>query len=437
MNNKIKISILHVILILCMKFSHAQSFSSMPPGFNSQLISIFADSVTGIVYAGGYFWQLGGNIIPMSRISRWTGSQWDSLSSGVNDGGGIRTITRYNGQVYAGGSFNTIGGIVSKGLASWDGFQWNFVANLIDIGGYGFVTKLIVEGNDLYVTGGFDSINGTPVNSIAKFDGTNWTTFPVLDPDPNINIGSAIIYNSELYVVGNFNAGPGKAIIVKYDGTNWVTVGGGFSNFNTSAYGMVVYQGELYVIGNFYTSAGNPGNCIAKWNGASWSAVSTGVTYPQSIFCITVFNNEIYVGGNFTNIGGVPVTFIARWDGSTWHDLGTPLDNGVNCFSPWGNDLYIGGAFLVINGDTMLGITRYSLTTGFESLEPEENKTEIFPNPAQDILNITIAPNFTAAQFILYDAMGRRRVQSSKFKVQKIKPPLTFLICRRAFIFMR
>ncbi len=49
-------------------------------------------------------------------------------------------------------------------------------------------------------------------------------------------------------------------------------------------------------------SRGVSANLIARWNGASWQPVGTGMNWSVQALC--VYNGELYAGGAFTTAGG-------------------------------------------------------------------------------------------------------------------------------------
>ncbi|MEP7169263.1 MAG: T9SS type A sorting domain-containing protein [Bacteroidota bacterium] len=377
---------------------HAQNFFPLPPGFNAQVRTLYYDSTNNLLYVGGNFWALH-NGQPMNYISRWNGVSWDSLASGVDDSQNVISLIEYNGNLIASGVFSQIGGIQSKGLAKWDGINWQFFTNATSQFGYGCVWTLFVDNNDLYIGGCFDTVNGIAAKSFARYDGNSWYSYPPL------NFVQAIAkYNGEIYVAGDFNAGAGKKDIVKWDGTNWVSVGGGFSGPNSWVNCMTVYQGDLYVGGYFFTTQGDPGNTIAIWNGTNWSQPGNGLM-PSNVDA-HVFKNELYAGGQILDASGISVTYIAKWNGSNWFSLGSTFSTAVSSFASNGNDLYIGGGFLTIDGDTMMCITRYSPPLGIEENSWNTSGITITPNPNKG--NFSLTSLFYPIESIrLFDLSGR------------------------------
>ncbi len=56
-------------------------------------------------------------------------------------------------------------------------------------------------------------------------------------------------------------------------------------------------------------------NYLARWDGAAWSAVSTGIAWRRArVAALAVSGSDLYVGGDFDQIGGLVVNGIARWE---------------------------------------------------------------------------------------------------------------------------
>src|SRR5205807_1696397 len=102
---------------------------------------------------------------------------------------------------------------------------------------------------------------------------------------------------------------------------------------------------------------------IAKWNGASWSALSSGLgggPFAQAS-ALGVSGNDLYVGGAFTTAGGQPATNIAKWDGNNWTPLGSGLNGDVYALAVV-KDVYAGGYFTTAGGTAANNIARWDGT---------------------------------------------------------------------------
>ena len=78
------------------------------------------------------------------------------------------------GTLYAGGSFETTGNTIARGVARWDGTAWSALG---DEGiTFGQITALALGPNgDLYLGGTFGKVGGVPARNVARWDGTRWS----------------------------------------------------------------------------------------------------------------------------------------------------------------------------------------------------------------------------------------------------------------------
>jgi hypothetical protein len=108
----------------------------------------------------------------VNNIAKWNGSTWSALSVGMNDT--VQAlIVDGNGNLYAGGSFTTAGGVAANYIAKWNGSAWNALG--AGLSNNGFVRALAIANNNIYAGGYFASAGGVVTNSIAKWDGSEWT----------------------------------------------------------------------------------------------------------------------------------------------------------------------------------------------------------------------------------------------------------------------
>src|SRR5204863_7789618 len=120
------------------------------------------------LFIGGSFTTAGG--VNATNVARWNGSAWQAMGNGFS--GGIYTLLKFKGYLYAGGAFTNVSlGIFN--LAKWDGTSWSAVGTGADRP----VRSLISDGTNLYIGGDFNQINGMAAGRIVKFDGVaTWTT---------------------------------------------------------------------------------------------------------------------------------------------------------------------------------------------------------------------------------------------------------------------
>jgi len=122
----------------------------------------------------------------------------------------------------------------------------------------------------------------------------------------------------------------------------------------------------LYAGGTFSTAGGVVVGDIAKWNGSSWSALSSGVD--DWVYALTVFDDgsgpALFAGGIFTTAGGVPAKGIAKWNGSSWSPVGGGVNGFVQALTVFddgtGPALYVAGQFATAGGVAANDIAKWN-----------------------------------------------------------------------------
>jgi hypothetical protein len=132
------------------------------------------------------------------------------------------------------------------------------------------VYALEIYHGDLYAAGTFDSIGGIACNNIARYDGVSWHALPYLTPVNSGWISDIKVFQDTLYICGNFDKATTPQImgLAKLSGNQWKPVGNGYNFDNAST--MYIYQNKLLVGGGFDTSAlffPPPGNGVMAWDG--------------------------------------------------------------------------------------------------------------------------------------------------------------------------
>ncbi|MFM9996728.1 MAG: hypothetical protein ACKVU4_13125, partial [Phycisphaerales bacterium] len=159
--------------------------------------------------------------------------------------------------------------------------------------------------------------------------------------------------------------------LARWDGAAWQEVGGGATFTSTlgvtGAASIAALAAAddggglaLFVGGSFFNGAGGtPVGGIARWDGASWSNLGLG---PQVINVTDIAGfaggagPAVYVCGVFAQIGGVPAQSVARWNGASWSAVGVLPAGGPPAVAGFralavlddgaGPALYVGGPLL-------------------------------------------------------------------------------------------
>jgi hypothetical protein len=240
------------------------------------------------------------------RVAKWIGNQWQILGNRFPGGRAAALAVDNLGNVYVGGVFeyavNDDGSeVVTQNIAKWNQAtgKWEALGGGVDDDVFALA---IDNGNNVYAGGnltrGFNP-GGTQVTiwRIGKWN----VQLSVWEP-----LGEGVV-----------NTGSNPVTALAVDANNNVIAGGDFTGvYNTGRVVVTV-------------------NSIARWNGASWSALGqglTGITGSAVVSGIAIDNTgRIHVAGaiamatnsNGTSVGG-PLVY---WEGGQWRsiNLGVPV----------------------------------------------------------------------------------------------------------------
>ena len=287
---------------------------------------------------------------------------WTNLGDGMGDYVYALAFDT-NGNLYAGGAFESAGGEDAYYIAKWDGANWT---NLGD-GVNGYVDALACDANgNLYVGGEFSSAGGEGANYIAKWDGANWSSLG--DGVDGYVYALACDTNGNLYAGGEFSSAGGEDAyyIAKWDGADWSSLGDGMGSYvHALAFDT---NGNLYAGGEFEEAGGEDVDYIAKWDGTNWSGLGDGMdNYVYTLACDT--NGNLYAGGEFSSAGGVTANCAAQWNGAAWTNLGTGVNNDIKALA-WGDTLYAGGRFSTAGGVSAARIAKAFRVPSFSGVVP-------------------------------------------------------------------
>jgi hypothetical protein len=350
-------------------------------------LCVFDDGTGAALYAGGYFTHAGS--VSTARIARWNGSTWSPLAPGAageinnavaamavyDDGGGSA--------LYIAGTFNIAGGLGGNRIVRWDGNHFSTVgpAAVNGIGGSTANALCVYDdgsGSALYVGGQFTSAGGVAANRIAKWNGA-WSAVGNGVDGGIIGTVTALATfddgsGNALYVGGNFAlaGGVSAANIAKWNGAAWSSLGSGVGDYYAFAIaGFDDGSGPALFVGGSYTSAGGaPASRIARWKSASWSPLEInapgGLNGPA--YALTSFDDgsgaALYAGGGFTQAGTVAANRVVRWKNGAWSALGNGLDADVYALCAFndgsGLALYAAGAFASSGGAPLAHVAKWN-----------------------------------------------------------------------------
>lgn len=210
------------------------------------------------------------------------------------------------------------------------------------------------------------------------------------------------------------------ASLARWDGTSWTDVGGGVGTGEPYDYQYVLAlepSGQDLIVGGTFSSAGGePIEFLARYNGAEWSPLGSGVN--GSVWDFVQFDDALIVAGEFGTAGGVLCSSIASWDGYEWSPLGSGLNHDAYSLGVFGDDLYVGGSFYMAGGKPSWRIGRWmGSSSGADDVPAAPAPLLRVPNPyrAGDLIHLDL-PSLGPAEVSVFDADGRivRRLFSER-----------------------
>jgi len=320
-------------------------------------VQCMAEGPDGKIYVGGDFTNAGG-VTNADYLARWNPvtENWEAVIAGIPSYVQCMKFDA-NGDLYIGGFFTTIGAVTVNKIAKITSlYSGTAQANALNTGVDGVTLVIDLEiapDGSLYIVGNFETVSSVANTlHIAKWDGTTWSALATgLAGAYASSAVSCLRFapNGNLYVGGEFLNADGTYgdYLCYWDGAAFHRIGtvelNGFVNdikFDSS--------GNLFVVGEF-TNAGGITNAdyIAKWNGVSWEALSTGTN--GEVFDLAIIANKVYAAGLFTTAGGLSLTDrVAVWSNGAWQPFDIDLPGTatvLSIFPASDGSLYIGGAF--------------------------------------------------------------------------------------------
>lgn len=436
----IKKILLPFIFILSFSgFGHSQDWwHSVSTGIVGDYGVLAEASYNGELYVGGWYYLSGG--VATNNISRWNGSGWDSVGSGITGGASnVDVLCVYNGKLYAGGQFFAAGDLATNNIASWDGSHWDTLGSGLKYcggDGLGWADAMAVYNGKLYVGGAFCHAGGIAANNIACWDGTQWDS---VSSGINDSVYALAVYNGNLYAAGQFTRAGNQTVnnIAYWDGTKWNACGTGT---NEPVLALSTYNNALYAGGAFTSAGGNSANYIARWNGTKWSAVGAGLTGFGEVDAFCVFNGMLYTGGAFTKSGTLIVNNIASWNGTAWDTVSTEgINNTVTALAVFDSTVFAGGIFSRAGKTDAADIASWNeIGLGINQVADPNTNVLVCPNPSNGIFNVLVnskLPLPNEMQIAVYNMLGEKiysiiNISNSMFTINMSSRPAGIYLYR-------
>ncbi|MGJ8635560.1 MAG: hypothetical protein ACSHX5_01760 [Phycisphaerales bacterium] len=163
----------------------------------------------GSFIAGGQFFNAGG--VSAGLIAKWDGMQWSALGGGLDAGSCRALLSVSNGDLIAAGSFLQADDAPAWGIAQWDGELWTKMGSNTLGGGFAgwftpepspTIARDLIEmpTGEIIACGNFTQVDGVPMRGIASWDGVQWN--PLGTGVNNVPRAMTLLRNGDLMVVG-------------------------------------------------------------------------------------------------------------------------------------------------------------------------------------------------------------------------------------------
>ncbi len=333
---------------------------------------------------------IAGNFDQYETSNCYFTSHWnDSMMTITTDpltGLGVRRLASFQNSLYG---TNALNFPFNKGLATYNLNTWNSEGGITT-----FQTGIYSNSNYLYV--------GSDAGQLSR-KGTMSPNYTLLTDSIAGTITAITEYKGALIVAGNFTLVKAKPCnhIVSISGNNYSPLSNGLDG-NVSR--LLVYNGNLYACGTFMNAGGNPAKFLARWNDTAWSQVGGGIesTGTNGIKDMMVYNNALYIAGEFTKTGNVNSVNIAKWNDTSWTSFGYNKPGYISAIEAYKGKFYIAS----YNGDSAI-LYKMDINSGMQNINKETINANIYPNPAKNIINISMEGNFDNLSYEIMDMEGK------------------------------
>jgi hypothetical protein len=231
------------------------------------------------------------------------------------------------------------------------------------------------------------------------------------------NVKSLLVYDGQLIVGGRFAYADGDSVgsIAAWDDTSWTPLGTGMEGVGASGPGVSslgVYNGNLIAGGSFSSAGGQSANCIASWNGSSWSPLADGLHLSRggvtNVQALAPFSGQLMAGGIFDRAGTDTTYFIAAW-GGMWKPVGGGFTSLVYALTVFDGELIAGGHFDSDFSKTLNSIARWT-GSAWDSLRG--GVTESTPLRSNDVRALVVYHDalIAAGQFDTAGEVGAHNI---------------------------
>jgi|GEM_PF-1802728 len=334
-----------------------------PNPANVRAFETFDDGGGPLLYVGGRFDSIGGSVA--DGLASWDGASFTEVSGGIDGGNGrtvlaLQTYTPPGGspELHVGGNFTGIGGIsTSPWIALGAG-------GVTDVGGGQFV-----NGFTLREEASITTIHARRESKLERYDGTTRTNLPLVQPSALTDAFAFGTAPQELFL-STADVNEAKSNLGRWDGANWVAlfsgpgVGMGITPWVQELAVHDFGAGEKLVV--FAGTETNHGSRFLEYDGTTLSPLNLTGFMDFSAYDSLSHDGMLYVSGSvgWSDIG------VVRLNGTVWEIVGAPFPvsgpygHSVEVYDAGsGPEIHFGGRSVGdLAGPGTIGITRFDGT---------------------------------------------------------------------------
>ncbi len=337
-----------------------------------------------VVFGGAFQW-IGG--LAANRVVLHDPATNTSAPLGSGLDGTVQTLlVLATGELIAGGSFATSGGVAVANVARWTGSAWAPIGAGLSQSVFDFV---VMPNGDLVAAGS---------QNVQRWNGSTWTT---MGPASFSSVATlAVLQNGDLIAGGYFPdiGGVFYDHLARWTGSAWVPFGGGATSRVDEL--LTMPNGDLIAGGQFQPIGSVVAPYLARWNGTTWLAMNSPVQSQVHALALHA-NGTLLVGGSGGAFGGV-----AQWNGVAWSPVlvGLPAPTQARAIVglPSG-DLFVGGTFTMVGATSARNVVRATPTAWLPI---------VAGGPSLGVLALSLAPNgdLVASGNFQFPGLGLRQI---------------------------
>jgi hypothetical protein len=269
-------------------------------------------------------------------IERWNGSTW-SFESSPNPElsvhfGGVAAASASD--IWAVGSYFTTSGARQTITEHWNGAKWSIIPSPnsgLQINHLASVA--VLSSTNVWAVGYYEDSSGNSQTLIEQWNGTKWSIVPNPNPGASGNALNAVVAvsASDVWAVGYQvnSSGVQQTLIEQWNGKHWSVVSSPSpgSSANTLAGVTAVSARNVWAIGS-----ADAGTLIEQWNGTQWSVVTSPSpgSFGNALFGVAAASaSNVWAVGDTSPSNGIFKTLIERWNGSSWSTVTSPSPGSI------------------------------------------------------------------------------------------------------------